>query len=251
MPFDLTGRVALVTGGSRGLGRAIAQGLAAAGATVAVNYPPFEPEPADLLADLARQGARAIAVAADVSVPADVEAMVATVRERLGRLDILVNNAGIMHELPFTELTVEMWDRIMSVDLRGVFLCCKAVIPVMLAQGSGRIISISSQLAYKGSIHTADYCAAKAGVLGLSRALAQEFSHRGITVNCVAPGPLDTDLIRPYADEAWRARRTGSLALKRLGQPEEAAAAVVFLASAEAAYFTGQTLHPNGGGVML
>lgn len=251
MSFELTGRVALVTGGNRGLGRSIVEALAKAGATVAINYPPFEVEPAELVRLLREQGYAVSAVSADVSVMADVERMVSTVVERHGRLDILVNNAGIMHEVPFDDLTVEMWDRVMSVDLRGVFLCCKTVVPVMLRQGYGRVITITSQLAFKGAIETADYCAAKAGVVGLTRSLAHEYGTRGITFNCVAPGPLETELTSPYSTPEWRARRTGALAMKRMGTPDEVAPAVVFLASAASSYFTGQTLHPNGGGVML
>jgi 3-oxoacyl-[acyl-carrier protein] reductase len=251
MSFNLASRVALVTGGNKGLGRVIVEALAEAGATVIINYPPFEQEPVELVQQLQASGVTASTVKADVSVPADVDQMMGQVMARHGRLDVLINNAGIMHEGPFSELTLEIWDRIMAVDLRGVFLCCKAAVPLMLRQEHGRVISIASQLAYKGAIDTADYCAAKAGVVGLTRALAHEYGTSGVTFNCVAPGPLETDLTRPFSTPEWRARRTGAMAMKRMGMPEEVAPAVVFLASDASSYFTGQTLHPNGGGVML
>jgi 3-oxoacyl-[acyl-carrier protein] reductase len=249
--FSLQDRIALITGAARGVGRAIALALADAGADVAVNDLQAGTELDAVVREVVQRGRQAQPVVANVAVPEDVERMVATVLAHFGRIDILVNNAGIMTEIPFLELTIEQWDQVVDVDLRGVFLCTHAVLPHMVERRRGVVINISSQLGQKGAPALAHYCAAKGGVLALTRALAREFGPYGIRVNAVAPGPLDTEMTRPYATPAWLANKMAQSVLARLGKPEEIAPTVVFLASDAAALYTGQTLYPNGGGVML
>jgi 3-oxoacyl-[acyl-carrier protein] reductase len=224
--------------------------LSAAGASVAVHHL-GQAEQAEALADAVREeGRRAVVVEGDVTDWEAVESMVAAVEDSLGLIDILVNNAGLMEEVPFVETTRESWDRTLAVDLTGVFTCTRHVIPGMLSRGRGSIVNVASQLAFKGASGLAAYCAAKAGVIGLTRALAREVGPE-VRVNAVAPGPVETPMIAPYASPEWRTQRTKDLVIGRVATPEEVAPAVVFLSSDESALFQGQTLHPNGGGVML
>jgi len=251
MSKSLRDKVALVTGAARGLGRSVALAFAEAGADVAVNDLAVGADLDGVVRAVQQRGCRAIAVPASVADAADVQAMVNKLLTQFGRIDILVNNAGIMSEVPFLDLSIDDWNTTIAVDLRGVFLCTRAVLPTMLAQGHGVIINISSQLGHKGAPHLAHYCAAKGGVLAFTRALAQEVGPRGIRVNAIAPGPLDTDLTRPYASPAWLAAKTAQNVLGRLGTPDEVAPTAVFLASNAAALYFGQTLYPNGGGLMM
>jgi 3-oxoacyl-[acyl-carrier protein] reductase len=244
----LDGKVAIVTGGNTGIGRAVALAYAREGADVAVGWIAREAEARSLVAEVERLGRRALAVRTDVTREADVEAMVAGAREALGRVDVLVSNAGIQQARPIEETTVEDWDRMLAVHLRGAFLCCRAVAPVMAAQGGGRIILVTSQLAYVGRARYTAYSAAKGGLLTFMRALAQELAPRGILVNSVAPGLVDTGF-DPLPEEAKRAH-AAALPLGRLGEPADVVGAFVFLASDESRYFCGQTLHPNGGEIM-
>jgi 3-oxoacyl-[acyl-carrier protein] reductase len=244
----LRGKTALITGGNTGIGRAVALAYADEGADVAIAWV-AQPAEADRLVEaIDKKGRRALALRADVTVEADVSALVQAVARAFGRIDILVNNAGIQKAQPITEMTVEDWDRMMAVHLRGAFLCCRAVAPHMIAQKSGRIIVLTSQLAYVGRARYTAYSAAKGGLLALTRALAHELAPHGILVNAVAPGLIDTGF-DPLPEEAKRAH-AASLPLKRLGAPDDVVGAFVFLASEDSRYFCGQTLHPNGGEIM-
>ena len=244
----LKGKVAIITGGNTGIGRAVALGYADEGADVAVAWIAREPDAHSLAEAVEKKGRRCLLVRTDVTQERDVQAMVNAVTERFGRVDILVNNAGIQRAQPITEMSVDDWDRMMGVHLRGAFLCCRAVAPRMMAQGSGRIIILSSQLAYIGRPRYTAYSAAKGGLLTFTRALAQELAPHGVLVNGIAPGLIDTGF-DPLSDEVKRAH-AASLPLKRLGMPDDLVGAFVFLASDESRYFCGQTLHPNGGEIM-
>ena len=244
----LAGKTALITGGNTGIGRAVALAYADEGADVAVGWIAREADAKTLVAEIERRGRRGVAIRADVTVEADVRAMVKAARETLGRVDVLVSNAGIQKAQSIGETTVEDWDRMLAVHLRGAFLCCREVAPVMAAQGGGRIILVTSQLAYIGRSRYTAYSAAKAGLLTFMRALAQELAPQGILVNSVAPGLVDTGF-DPLPEEAKRAHAAG-LPLRRLADPADLVGAFVFLASEESRYFCGQTLHPNGGEIM-
>jgi 3-oxoacyl-[acyl-carrier protein] reductase len=244
----LEGRVAVITGGNTGIGRAVALAYAEEGADVAVAWTAHEPEAKSLMEAVQRRGRRALLIRTDVTVEADVQAMVARVRETFGRIDVLVSNAGVQKAQPIAETTVEDWDHMVAVHMRGAFLCCREVAPVMMAQGGGRIIIVTSQLAYIGRPRYTAYSAAKGGLLTFMRALAQELAPHNILVNSVAPGLVDTGF-DPLSEEAKRAH-AASLPLARLGVPADLTGAFVFLASDESRYFCGQTLHPNGGEIM-
>jgi 3-oxoacyl-[acyl-carrier protein] reductase len=244
----LEGDVAIITGGNTGIGRAVAMAYADEGADVAVAWVAREPEARSLVREIEQRGRRALAIRADVTDETDVRAMVAQVRDAFGRIDILVSNAGIQQARAITDLPVEDWDRMIAVHLRGAFLCCREVAPVMIAQKSGRIIVVISQLAYIGRPRYTAYSAAKGGLLSFTRALAQELAPHGILVNAVAPGLIDTGF-DPLSDEA-KSAHAASLPLGRLGTPADLVGAFLFLATDESRYFCGQTLHVNGGEIM-
>ena len=244
----LAGKIALVTGGNTGIGRGVALAYADEGADVAIAWIAREPEARSLVAEVERRGRRALAVRCDVTREADVQGLVQGVVERFGRLDVLVNNAGIQRAQPITEMTVDDWERMMAVHLRGAFLCSREAARVMMPRKSGRIIILSSQLAYIGRPNYTAYSAAKGGLLTFTRALAQELAPHGILVNSVSPGLIDTGF-DPLSAETKRTH-AAALPLKRLGMPEDLVGAFVFLASDEGRYFCGQTLHPNGGEIM-
>jgi NAD(P)-dependent dehydrogenase (short-subunit alcohol dehydrogenase family) len=249
----LAGRVALVTGASRGIGRATAERLAAEGANVIVNYTGgadrhFDGGAAGRVVDAIRaQGVQAIAYDADVSDRAAVQEMVHAAEAAFDKIDILVNNAGIGLRQDIVTMPEDAWDRVLDVNLKGQFLVTQAVIPGMIQRRSGRIVNIASELALIGNEERTAYCASKAGVIGFTKALAREMAPYGILVNCIAPGPVDTDMLRRNGpSEEYRE----SLPLKRFGAPREIAAAVYFLVSPDTTWTTGQVFSPNGGAVI-
>jgi 3-oxoacyl-[acyl-carrier protein] reductase len=249
MAGRLAGKKALVTGGARGIGGAIATAFAREGADVAVLD--LQRAAAQAMADkLQTFGVRTCAVAADVSSEEAVAAAVAEAISALGQIDILVNNAGIDTTSLVVDMPVAMWDQMMAVNLRSVFLCTRAVLKPMIERKFGRIINIASQLGHKGAPEMAHYAAAKAGVIGFTKSLAYEVARDGVTVNAICPGPIVTDLYHALPEE-WRRRKIGELPIGRAGQVEEIAPTAVLLASEEGSYYVGVTMNPNGGDVML
>ena len=237
---------AIVTGAGSGIGQAIALRLAADGYNVLAND--FRAEAAQATAT--QIGAKAVAIGGDVSVEGDVAAMVAAAEAAFGPVTHLVNCAGHVHQGRFTDLTVADFDRMIAVHLRGTFLCTHAVLKGMLARGSGVIVNIASQLGQIGGNELVHYSAAKAGIIGLTKALAREVSAQGVRVNAVAPGPINTPLVRSLSED-WQRAKAAELPLGRFGEPEEVANTVAFLCSPQASLFVGQTLGPNSGDVML
>lgn len=245
----MAGEVAIVTGAGSGIGRAIAHRLAADGMAVMV---------ADLSGERAQAVAKAIvtaghaaeAIAGDVSREEDVAAIVAGTRAAFGDCGVLVNNAGFVHQARFIDLTPQDFDRMFAVHVRGTFLCTHAVLGPMLEKRRGVIVNIASQLGQIGGVELVHYSAAKAAIMGMTKALAREVSAQGVRVNALAPGPINTPLVMALSDD-WRRAKARELPLGRFGEPDEVAAAVSFLASSEAALFVGQTLGPNSGDVML
>lgn len=237
---------AIVTGAGSGIGQAIALRLAADGYNVLVND--FRAEAAKATAK--QIGAKAKAIGGDVSVEADVAAMVAAAEAAFGPVTHLVNCAGFVHQSRFVDLTVADFDRMIAVHLRGTFLCSHAVLKGMLARGSGVIVNIASQLGQIGGVELAHYAAAKAGIIGMTKSLAREVSAQGVRVNAVAPGPINTPLVRNLSAD-WQRAKAAELPLGRFGEPEEVANTVAFLCSPDASLFVGQTLGPNSGDVML
>ncbi|HEX5401891.1 MAG TPA: SDR family oxidoreductase [Pseudonocardiaceae bacterium] len=240
----LAGRTALVTGAASGIGAAIAEAFAAEGARLCLA----DRAAGDgLAATAARCGGDVVTVSADVSVEADVERMFAAA----GQVDVLVNNAGILTEHHIMGMPTQQFDDMIAVNLRSVFLCCRAALPGMLERGFGRIINIASQVGQKGGPGLGHYAAAKAGVIGLTKSMAREVGKQGVTVNCIAPGPIVTPLGGDLSDE-WTRPLLAGLPLGRFGQPEEVAPTAVLLASDPGGnLYTGQTLCPNSGDVML
>jgi 3-oxoacyl-[acyl-carrier protein] reductase len=247
MTKQLEGKVAIVTGASRGIGKATALALATQGAAVVVNYASSSGAADAVVAEITGMGGQAIAVKADVSQEAAVEAMVAQTITQFGRIDVLVNNAGITRDTLLLRMKLEDWQAVIDLNLTGVFLCTRAVSKVMLKQKSGRIINITSVAGQMGNPGQSNYSAAKAGVIGLTRTVARELASRGITVNAVAPGFIATDMTDGLAAEPILAM----IPLNRYGQPEDIAGMIEFLAATPAAgYITGQVFNVDGGMVM-
>ncbi len=241
----LARQAAMVTGSTRGIGRAIAERLAAEGAAVAICG--RQREAADAVAEAIRaQGGQALGLALDVASTSSVERAVDQVLEAFGRLDILVNNAGITRDTLLLRMDEADWDQVLDVNLKGAYRCCRAALRPMLKQRSGRIVNVSSVVGLIGNPGQVNYAAAKAGLIGLTKSLAREVASRGITVNAVAPGFIETDMtaaLTPTQREAI----AGRIPLGRLGRPEDVAGAVVFLVSEDGRYITGHTLVVDGG----
>lgn len=246
----LEGRKALVTGASRGIGRSIALAFAGEGADVAVNYNQAEEAAREVAQQIEAMGRQAIIVQADVALEEPVRAMVDRVHTAFNRIDILVNNAGFVTLAPVESMDVAMWDEMIAGHLRGTFLTTRMVLPGMLERRDGRIINVSSQLGQIGREWFAHYTAAKAGIIGFTKSLSREVATRGVLVNCIAPGPIDTGIV-PTIPGSPRKDYISHLPIQRVGTPDEVAPSAVFLASAAGSYYVGQTLGPNGGDVML
>lgn len=249
MTGRLAGKKALVTGAAGGIGAAIATAFAREGADVAVLD--LKLATAQAAAETLKPfGVKVIAVAADVSDEGQVAAAVAQAEAGLGQIDILVNNAGIDTTSVVADMSTAMWDQMMAVNLRSVFLCSRAVLKPMIARKYGRIINIASQLGHKGAPQMAHYSAAKAAVIGFTKSLAYEVARDGIAVNAICPGPIETALFRALPED-WRKRKLAELPIGRAGNVEEIAPTAVLLASEEGSYYVGATMNPNGGDVMI
>jgi 3-oxoacyl-[acyl-carrier protein] reductase len=246
----LNGKTAIVTGGARGIGGQIAMAFAAEGADIVIADLLAADVAAPVLASIAGSGRRSLLVRTDVSDEQQVRAMVDAALAEFGQVDILVNDAGTFSQSAFAELEVAEWDRVLAVNLRGVFLCTRFVLPGMLERKHGKIINVASQLGQIGGIEMVHYSASKAGVIGLTKALAREVSTQGVHVNAIAPGPILTEMMAQETEE-WAARKLSELPIGRFGEVHEVAPTAVFLASDDSSYYVGQTLCPNGGDVML
>ena len=245
----LEGKVALVTGGSRGIGRAIALKLAGEGAAVAINYAGNAKAAEEVKASIEAAGGKAMVVQADVSSAEAVDAMVEAVVNELGGIDILVNNAGITRDGLLMRMKEADWDAVINTNLKGVFYCTKAVSKLMMKKRSGRIVYMASVVGLTGNAGQANYAAAKSGVIGFSKSMAKELASRGITVNMVAPGYIETDMTAVLSDKV-REAMISTVPLARAGQAEDVAGAVLFLVSDMASYITGQVINVDGGMVM-
>lgn len=245
----LEGKVAVVTGASRGIGRAIALKLADEGAKVVVNYSGSQAKAEEVVATIQENGGEAVAVQASVSKTEEVSALMDAAVKTFGSLDILVNNAGITRDNLLMRMKEDEWDDVLDTNLKGVFLCTKAVTRQMMKQRAGRIINISSIVGVAGNAGQANYVAAKAGVIGLTKTTAKELASRNILVNAIAPGFIETEMTEQLPKDIKQGMLT-QIPLAKLGQPEDIAKAVAFLASDDANYMTGQTLHIDGGMVM-
>jgi 3-oxoacyl-[acyl-carrier protein] reductase len=245
----LHGKVALVTGGARGIGAAIAKALAAEGAAVAITYHEHGAEASSVVADVVAAGGRIGAIKADVASEEDAALSVRETVARFGGLDILVNNAGVILEKPLLDTSAADFDWLMSINLRGTFMTGREAIRHMVSTGGGRIINIASDLGYFGREQFSVYCASKAAILNLTKSWAKEFAP-GILINAIAPGPIDTDMLDlANMSPEWR-KKEEMIPMARIGRVEEVAAAAVFLASPGNSFMTGQTVDPNGGSVM-
>jgi 3-oxoacyl-[acyl-carrier protein] reductase len=246
----LKGRIALVTGAASGLGKGIAIAFAREGANVIAADKVEEVRAAEVLAGIRVHGGEALFVQTDVSNETSVRSMADAALTRFGRVDILVNNAGIFTESLIENLSIDAWDRVINTNLRGTFLCTRALIGQMLDRGDGRIINIASQIGQIGGRSVGHYAASKAGIIGLTKSLAREVSARGVLVNAIAPGPIETPMLDEESEE-WRSAKFAELPIGRFGTVDEVTPTAVLLASADGSYYVGQTLGPNGGDVML
>ena len=246
----LAGKVAVITGGSRGLGRGIAEGFGAEGAKVVVNYLQDEKAASAVVDTVRKNGGEAITVRANVGEVEDVRVMIETTVNEFGTIDILVNNAGMLNSFRLADMSVETWDSMIKVHLRGMFLCSRFAIPHMLKQKSGKIINMSGTFGVSGGAEFTHMSAAKAGMIGFTRALAREVGHDGINVNCIAPAIIRTDLYNFMPDDV-RDSIVGAYPLGRVGEVRDIVATALFLATEDGSYFTGQTLCPAGGDVMV
>lgn len=244
--MQLDGKVALVTGASRGIGRSIALILASRGADIVINYAGNTEAAERTKAEVEALGRKAMVIKADVGDTAACEKMIEEVVASMGKIDILVNNAGITRDTLLLRMKEADWDAVLTTNLKSVYNCTKAAIKYMMKARSGRIVNISSVVGAMGNAGQANYAAAKAGIMGFTKAIARETAARGITVNAVAPGFVETDMTAVLSDKVVENLKAG-IPMGRLGAPEDIAKAVAFLVSDDAAYITGQTLHVNGG----
>lgn len=245
----LNGKIALVTGASRGIGREIALTLAGYGASVIVNYNGSKEKAEEVVKEINENGGTAVAIKASVSKSEEVETMIKEVMDQFGRIDILVNNAGITKDNLVMKMSNEDFDAVIDTNLKGTFYCMKQVYRIMLKQKAGRIINMSSVTGVIGNAGQVNYAASKAGVIGMTKALARELGSRGITVNAVAPGFIETEMTEVLSDKV-KQEVEGQIPLKRMGNVKDVAEAVAFLASEKASYITGQVLHVDGGMAM-
>lgn len=243
--MDFKGQVAVITGGARGIGKSIAERLASSGADIAV-VDILEEEAARTASELQARGVKAIAVKMDVANAESVASAMAGIKDKLGRIDILVNNAGITRDGLIMRMKEEDWDLVISINLKSVYLCSKEAIKVMVKQRSGRIVNIASVVAFMGNPGQANYCASKAGIVGLTKTTAREYASRGITANAVAPGFISTAMTDALSGSV-REEMLKAIPLGSFGSPDDVANAVAFLASADASYITGHVIHVNGG----
>lgn len=246
---ELAGKVALITGGARNIGRAIARSLAAGGAAVMVNAKTSRAEAEKTVGMIESGGGKAALHIADVTDPQEVASLVETAVKRFGRLDYLVNNAAVRFETPFAQIKLEEWRRVLSIVLDGAFLCTQAALPHLIRAGGGAVVNIGGQTGHKGATERAHVIAAKAGLAGLTKALALDLAPHHITVNCVVPGTIESVRGLPGVPERPDHRRSVP-PLGRRGEPEEIAAMVRMLCGPDARYITGQSIHVNGGGYM-
>lgn len=242
--MDLSGRVAIITGGGQGIGRAIGLKMAGVGAAVVVND--LGETAGTVAREIIDMGGQSLAVVADISLPEDAARLVKEATAAFGKVDILVNNAGISRDQLLLRMSDEDWDRVVGVDLKGVFLCTRAVLRQMSRQRWGRIISIASIVGIVGNPGQANYASAKAGIIGFTRTVAKEMASRGITVNAIAPGFINTEMTRRLRED-WKQELRRRIPLGDFGSPRDVAEAVAFLASEEAGYITGQVLGVDGG----
>lgn len=245
----LKGKCALVTGASRGIGKAIALKLASLGANLVLNYRSSEAEALEVEKEIKDMGVDAISVKGDISKIEDVENLVSAAKEKFGAVDIMVNNAGITKDTLILRMKEEDFDKVIDVNLKGVFNCLKTITPVMVRQKHGKIINLSSVVGISGNAGQVNYAASKAGVIGMTKSLAKELGSRGINVNAVAPGFIETDMTEVLGDK-YKEEMKKNIPLKKLGKPEDVAEVVAFLASESSDYVTGQVIHVDGGMLM-
>jgi 3-oxoacyl-[acyl-carrier protein] reductase len=249
--MSLSGRVALVTGGSRGIGFATVQRLAELGADVVVNYARDERAAAETVREAQEKGVKALAVQADVRSLAEAERLVRLTIEEFGRLDILVCNAGVWEGAPVEEISEELWDKVLEVNLKGTWTICRAAVPSMKRQGSGRIVIVSSTAGQRGEANVSNYAASKGGQISFTKSLATELAEHGITVNSVAPGWVDTEMNKGvFADASFREAIEKTIPLGRVASADDVARPIVFLCTDWARHITGEVLNVNGGSVL-
>ena len=245
----LKGKCAIITGASRGLGKAIALKLASLGVNIVLNYRSSEKEAIDVENEIKEMGVEVLSVKGDISKLQEVENLVAVAKERFGNIDIMVNNAGITKDTLILRMKEEDFDSVIDVNLKGVFNCLKSITPIMVKQKHGKIISISSVVGIAGNAGQVNYAASKAGIIGMTKSLAKEVGSRGITVNAVAPGFIETDMTDALGDK-FKEEANKNIPLKRLGSAEDVANVVAFLASESSDYVTGQVIQVDGGMLM-
>lgn len=245
----LKGKCAIITGASRGLGKAIALKLASLGVNIVLNYRSSEKEASEVENEIKSMGVEVVSVKGDISKSEQVENLVAVAKEKFGNIDIMVNNAGITKDTLILRMKEEDFDSVIDVNLKGVFNCLKAITPIMVKQKHGKIINLSSVVGISGNAGQVNYAASKAGVIGMTKSLAKEVGSRGITVNAVAPGFIETDMTDALGDK-FKEEAKKSIPLKRLGKAEDVAEVVAFLASESSDYVTGQVIQVDGGMLM-